>query len=166
MHGEYLVKAATCKTDVGVWAQCSKSSSSITRQNIYICMHCFQSAEPISMQRLSERTWEMNLTWISQSCCPTCSACSACFAQTSTYKGSYMSLSWELCLLGCIACKYYYPARSTRMVIFPPYFLFYFPSSVFCPFSQGKIRNLLSTSPMASFHFPFLSHIFSFSGLW
>lgn len=60
--------------------------------------------------------------------------------------------------LGAPACKYYHPATSILRVIFPSYFLFYFPSSVFYPFSQGKIRNL-PTFPMVSSHFPFLSHI-------
>lgn len=91
-------------------------------------------------------------------------ACSPCFAQPLTYKDSYMSFSWgEPCLLGCTACKYYHPATSILMVIFPSYFLFYFPSSVFYPFSQGKIRNL-PTFPMVSSHFPFLSHIFHSQG--
>lgn len=164
MHSEYLVKAVTRKEDVGLWSQCSRSSLSIIGENMYICMHCFQNAEQTSMQYFSDRSWETNLSWILQSGCHTCSACSPCFAQPLTYKDSYMSFSWgEPCLPGCTACKYYHPATSILMVIFPSYFLFYFPSSVFYPFSQGKIRNL-PTFPMVSSHFPFLSHIFHSQG--
>lgn len=102
MHSEYLVKAVTCKEDVGLWSQCSRSSLSIIGENIHICMHFFQNAERTSMQYFSDRSWETNLSWILQSGCHTCSACSPCFAQPLTYKDSYMSFSWgELCLLGC-----------------------------------------------------------------
>lgn len=164
MHSECLVKAVTRKTDVDSELSAEGSSLSITGENLDICMHCFQNAELTSMQYSSDRSWETNLSWILQSGCHMCSACSSCFARTLTCKDSYMSFSWgELCLLGCVACKYYHPATNALMVIFPSYFLFYFSSSVFYPFSQGKIRNL-PTSPMASSHFPFLSHIFHSQG--